>query len=573
MAEDVGAAKPAGRRSVVEAFYPLFAWLLGSLALLGWQWNERELARTVLAFRLTVDGASSFPDQVSAELDGQAISPGQHVSLGRSRLVLKGADLEPFATNFFAWYGRNDLGELRLVRSKGTLDILCDPPPKEIEVSGQFFQAKGSDARATFAQIPVGAYQVTATFAHSWQREDVQVRSNATNRLDITPAFGSLALASDPTNTYFTLASLTMANLSLEGQVPADITQLPAGAYDLTVRWNDAAKEQRLQIAKGETNRQRIVFPYGTVGLVTTPPGATVSSGFNTLGKTPQTLLVKPGDYQFHLALDGYRSADISASVADKKTLILSNRLANARFADAMDAARNDRNSGFGSYDRALNLAEEALRIEPGDPQATALKANIMAAIQIREAKTVEERKQAEARLAAQQQQTEEERQKAAQEDRKREAQQKFATATRSERDSELFPVYIWALTNRLDDLGDAMMRMLERKDAPWKLGREERLDDHTMLFRCEGRGLLAAGQRRCVVMFTQVSPQQVYLYARFWEYVLAHDLGSLLFAGSPDSYIPVVQGRYKPDQPGAAAAYLKAVTEDFQKRLAQELK
>ncbi len=340
MADPPVNAKRARRRSVVEAFYPLFVWALGSLLLLGWQWHERRLAGTILVFTTAVDEALSFPEQVAAELDGQPFFPGQRVGLGRSTLVLAGQDLEPFRTNFFAWYGTNDLGELHLVRSKGTLDVLCDPPPREIRVSGQFFQGKSSDARAAFAHVPGGAYEVTATFAHSWERDEVQVRRNATNRLDIAPAFGSLALASDPTGAQFTLTCLHMANLSLTGTAPAEISELPAGAYTLSLQWNDSVKDTRVPITKGETNRLNVVFPYGTVEVVTTPPGATVSSGFSALGKTPHTLLIKPGEYQFHLALEGYRSADISALVADKQTVLVSNRLVNARYAEAMDAAR-----------------------------------------------------------------------------------------------------------------------------------------------------------------------------------------------------------------------------------------
>ncbi len=573
MADPPVNAKRARRRSVVEAFYPLIAWAFGSLLILGWQWHERRLAGTILVFTAALDGALSFPEQVSAELDGQPFFPGQRMGLGRSVLVLTGQNLEPFRTNFFAWYGTNDLGELPLVRSKGTLEVLCDPPPKEVQVAGQFFETKRSDAGVTFAHIPVGDYEVTATFAHSWERDEVQVRRNATNRLDIAPAFGGLALVSDPKGAQFTLTCLSMANLTLTGTAPAEISELPAGAYNLSLQWNDSVKDTRVRINKGETNRQNVVFPYGTVRVATTPPGATVSSGFSALGKTPHTLLIKPGEYRFHLALDGYRSADISASVADKKTVVVSNRLVNVRYAEAMDAARNELDSRSGSYDRALKRVEEAVRIEPGDPDARALKAKIGAVLQEREAKTEETRKTAAAQAAEQARRAQEEAQEAAQQVRVREAQKKFEEATGREKDAALFPTRIWTFTNRFDALADAMRRMVARKDAPWKLLREEKPDDRTILFRCEGRGLVQSQEKRCVVMLTRMAPSQAYLCAKFWEYVLAHDLGSLLFAGSPDSYTPVAPGRYKPGEPGAAAAYLDAVAENFRKRLAEELK
>ncbi len=216
---------------------------------------------------------------------------------------------------------------------------------------------------------------------------------------------------------------------------------------------------------------------------------------------------------------------------------------------------------------------EEAVRMEPGDSDALALKAKIGAVFREREAKTEETRKAAAAQAAEQARRAQEEAQEAAQETRVREAQQKFEEATSREKDAALFPTRIWAFTNRFAALADAMRRMVARKDAPWKLLREEKPDAQTILFRCEGRGLVKAQEKRCVVMLTRIAPQRAHLCAKFWEYVLAHDLGSLLFAGSSDSYTPVAPGRYKPGEPGAAAAYLDAVAEDFRKRLAEELK
>ncbi|MBU6401665.1 MAG: PEGA domain-containing protein [Verrucomicrobia bacterium] len=571
MDKEVRNAQLLHHHSVASAFRPLCAWALCSLLLLAWDWHERHLAATVLTFRVTVDRASSFPDQVTAELNGRPFYPGQNMGLGRSRLVLKGQNLEPFATNLFGWYGRNDLGVLPLVRSKGTLEIRCEPVPREIEVAGQVVQTKREGAPRLYARIPVGDYAVTATFLHWVERRTVRVARNETNRVDIAPALGAVALLSDPPGVRFELQGGGLGGLDVNGATPAEVDQAPAGEYDLFLQWNGASKRERLQIKAGETNREEIVFPYGTVQLATAPSGASVSSGFSDTGKTPLTLLLQPGQYQFRMSLKGYRSTDVNVRVEDHKTVTISTNLVNATYADAMDAARNEVN--MGRYEEALSRVNEALKIAPNDFEAMGLKTEITGSIADREAKAEADKKAAAAQAAERARQGEEERKKAAYEARKREVAAAFEKAVGQTTDAGLFPSYIWRLTNRLDQVRTAVQSVLQERDAPWHLTEQSAPDNQSWLCWGEGRGgFLGTRRTKCGLMVAELSPGEVFLYAKFFEYVLGDKIGFTLSGVTPESFVPVAPGRYHPNEPGAAEAHMKAVAEDFRRRLVKQL-
>ncbi|MHB8736188.1 MAG: carboxypeptidase regulatory-like domain-containing protein [Terriglobales bacterium] len=563
-------ARTDKRRSLSRALRPIVVWFLGSALFLAWGWYQRRAEETILTFTVLLEGHQAGVS-LSVKLDGQEFQPGARVAVGRRTLLIEGPGLDPVTNKVFVWLGTNNLGEIKLVRSKGRLEVNSEPPPRMIEVAGALFKNSSANAHAVFDRIPVGDYAVTATFEHFWERREVQVRRNETTRVDFRPAFGALDLTSDPTGVPFTLTAVDVNGLSIQGTTPGRISQLPAGPYRVVFQQLDGSvTEATLKIRDAKTNSSHTVFPYGTLQLTTIPPGAAIYSGPSTLGKTPQTLQLKPGEYQFRLALDGYQPRDLTVTIGDKKTISITTNLVNARVAEALDAARAELNSASGDYDRALRQVADALRIEPSNAEATALTAALTAAAKDREANAEKARHTAYAQAAEQARKAQETAKKAEEQARRRDADQKFAEATREEKDADLFPTRIWAVTNQVDTLSDAVLRMLQRKDSPWKLLREERLYDQTRVLRCEGKGLFKSQEKRCVVMIREMSPGQVFVYAKFWEYVGGARIPFL--SPASDGYVPVAPGRYKPEQPGAAEAYLKAVEADFLKRLSKEL-
>ena len=128
---------------------------------------------------------------------------------------------------------------------------------------------------------------------------------------------GSLSLTSPQSDVQYTLTGPN--DYSHQGQFPDKLDQLPVGDYQLTV-WQHDWKLSPVTIAihDQESVQKEIKFPYGTVTINSTPPGATIRQGREILGQTPFTLnQVKPGTLNLSIDLVPYEVQKFSIDVPD----------------------------------------------------------------------------------------------------------------------------------------------------------------------------------------------------------------------------------------------------------------
>ncbi len=236
------------RRSRVRLMAPLIVWLCSSALLLSWTWFESALERTTLVFQVAVDEGPPA-EELSVKLDGRSFQSGAQVSLGSHTLLISGPTVEPCRKKASVWLGRNDWGRIDLKRIKGILDAQTEPAAKELLIAGALFSATETDAAEFSRSVPIGEYEVTAVFLHTRERREAEVLRNETCRCAIAPPFGALDLASDPKGVEYSLRSPTAASLSFSGTAPAELIQLPAGAYDLSMQWAGSGKDRQLKIA------------------------------------------------------------------------------------------------------------------------------------------------------------------------------------------------------------------------------------------------------------------------------------------------------------------------------------
>ena len=104
------------QRSWVRGLRPLLWWLLLFLVLYGIRLNEQLLEQTRLFYSISLN-SQPLPYDVAITFDGRPIISGENIPLGNHRFEITGKNTDPFATNLFIWYGRHDLGEIRLKRS------------------------------------------------------------------------------------------------------------------------------------------------------------------------------------------------------------------------------------------------------------------------------------------------------------------------------------------------------------------------------------------------------------------------------------------------------------------------
>jgi PEGA domain len=543
-AVDNGSVPGEQRARPLHAFRPLAYWLLGSVLLLTWD----AYRRTTIQFGISMDLGTL--QNLAVTVDGESFWTGKRLKPGFRKIVVSATDADPLEAHRFLWLGINNLGELKLHRSKGTLEVNVIPPPKKVEIKGEFFTGSSTNAPAKFPSLPVGNYQVKAFFEYSTEEQQVRVTQQQTARSDIKAAVGSLALSTVPSDAEFNLTGWSGRELKLKGKTPAVLNQLPVGQYVLQVSREDYRKEGRVNVKPGETNELKVTFEYAEVSVTTDPDGATIFLNDKESGQTPKTITeLRPGQYQVRLEKEGFVPFATSLQVKGNESITIATNLTSQAFLAAMADARKLGTAVPVDYERALQALKEALRIKPGDSEATTFKERILSA----QSKADENRRTAD--IAA----------------RMRVVLDVFRRATDGEQDAALFDTYTWSFAGRADMLKDALLRSLTREPVSWELKSEQKNGEQSYLVTCTGKHLISRYSHASVFL-TQFSPQEVIVHAKFWVYVPKPGEELALLIHSREGVMPLHPKSYNPSQKALVEQQRKSVAEDFRARLQKEL-
>jgi hypothetical protein len=295
-------------------------------------------------------------------------------------------------------------------------------------------------------------------------------------------------------------------------------------------------------VKQGETNEIRVSFEYAEISVATDPDGATIFVNNKESGMTPKTIAeLRPGQYQLRLEKEGFVPVTTSLQVKGNESLTFATNLTNQAYLAAMANAQKLGNAVPLDYDRALQAINDALKIKPGDSEATVLKERF----QRGQAKAAEDKQAAE--IAAGRQTV----------------LATFKSLTDGELDAASFDVHTWAFSTSVEKLRDAVLRSLQREPVQWVFKSETRPDQRSCLLTCtyksakSGVGKIVTKYSHCSVLLTQFSPEEVTVHAKFWVYVVRPGVELPWWIASRNETMP-----YKP----------QAIAEDFQKRLEMEL-
>ena len=252
---------------------PLFYWFLFVLLLFGIRTHQRLMERTRLYFDLTLDGrkeryaqsildAGDTPFGATASLDGGLILTGQKIPLGRHTFTITHPKTIPYSTNLFIWYGAHDFGVIDLKRAKGALTITANPPVPLLFIQGPEYGMALSNSPGSTVVVPTDTYDVTAQYAHWKWHQQVQISDGISSPLIIAPRFGVLELSCNQSGATYQLSDAT-GNFVQSGDLPASISDLPEGTYDL-VSWHHAHEwKDQTYVKAGNTNMVPVSFQYG----------------------------------------------------------------------------------------------------------------------------------------------------------------------------------------------------------------------------------------------------------------------------------------------------------------------
>ncbi len=351
---------------------PLLWWLLLVLVLYVIHLVGQLLAETRLYYSISLNG-QPLPYPVSITLDGFPVKSGDNFSPGKYRFEVTGAVTDPFTTNLTVWFGRYDLGEIRLKRSTGTLSVKADPTAQWITISGPEFSTNLTNSSGTILTVPTGSYTVSAQYWHSSDSRTVLVSRDTMSPAYFSPRLGALHLSCNKDDAEYRLESDTGRSVE-SGSLPATVVELPPGSYLLTIGYHNRQMQKVAVVEVGITNEVPIQFVYGAAQLETVPSGASVlATNGNYLGQTPLLLPdMTPQTAQFNLSLAGYEPVSVTLDIAADQTNFCSTNLVSIGYVSAMQEAKTY--LAASNYESAVQAASAALNSKPDDADALALQ-------------------------------------------------------------------------------------------------------------------------------------------------------------------------------------------------------
>ena len=485
-------------RATGRGVRPLAWWLILVLILYGHRTHQRLMEQTRLNFSVSMQGR---PLDGTVTLDGHSVFSGEKISLGSHRLMVTHPKASAFSTNFFVWYGEHDLGDLALTRARGVLKVAASPPAQSLTIRGPEFSVILTNTSGLTSAVPTDQYVVEALYEHWQKREEVPVMDGLTAVQAFAPKFGALRLEASHGDVTYELRNGNRERLSV-GSLPATITELPEGKYQVSARRNDDERDWVVTVTAWATNAAKMEFMYGAANLESDPPGATVTSGGKEYGVTPLTLPeLKPGQFEFSLALSDYETLTGSVAVATHATNQFHGTLVSRHYTLALESAR--RYYANEDYGRAAESATEALKYKPDDVEAMKIVADYAA----REQQRIEaQRKQREAEMAQQQRQQ-----------RINHLNEVFEAVSQTYENAHMFGNFEFKATNRLGAVASAINQAMLTTQPAFVVVKFDWPQPDT--FTLQVRQRVGIGRRECLIVGVQVGEDETQVRFKVVEY------------------------------------------------------
>jgi hypothetical protein len=519
--------------NLLRILRPLFWWLLLVLVLFGLRENQIWLEKTRIQFSITMNGQSLRFDAVT-KMDGQPVSAGQNISLGSHTLSVSHPKADAFSTNFSVWYGGQDLGELKLNRSKGTLNVQASPPATTIIISGPEFSLTLHDSAGKSLLVPTDQYVVEAQYPHWSQSQNSTVINGRVSPCVFSPRFGALHLTCNHDGATYGLQQAEGQNVE-SGNLPVTVDGLPAGSYQLTVSYHNRQLQKSVVVEAGVTNEVPLKFALGAAKLESVPAAANVNAADGRyLGQTPLDISdVPPQTAQFNLSLQGYEPVSVTLEILADQTAVGRTNLLSVRHGQALQEARQYLNAR--NYEGMLQAANEALALKPDDAEARALQATATEGLGAARQRADAERQQANA-----------EQQRLDQLKRPRAV---FAALCDKNPDAALFSEHEMKSSNPAKNVEFAIVQALQAAPMGYQItsdGLQQTETYQVTASQTFSLGILGGTERICLLVVGQTKEGETQILFKVLEYQIQHTavVGGLLNIQDNKQLIPMHPSR-----------------------------
>lgn len=483
-------------RGWARGLRPLLWWLLLVLVFFGIRTHQRLSEQTRLQFTVSMSGRSLFTGAL-VQLDGQPFESGERISIGSHRLVITNPKTEAFSTNLFIWYGRHDLGEIKLIRSTGTLDVKAIPSATTISIVGPEFSTNLYNTAGINLTVPTDQYAVRAEYRHWSQSQNPMVFANLTASCVFAPRFGALHLTCNKDDATYRLES-DNGQFVDSGNLPATVVELPTGSYRLTIGYHNRQTQESAVIEAGATNEMPIQFVLGAVQLETAPPGADVhTSEGDYLGRTPLLLPdLTPQAAQFKLSRYGYEPVSVTLAISADQTNSFSTNLVSIGYVSALQQARAY--LAASNYEGAAQAAGAALNAKPDDADALAVQ------------------NEANKHLNAERQRV----------DRLARPQRAFDTLCALYQDASLFEGHEYKTSKPANEVAEAVVSALTNAPGAFQIERNDSNEPGTYEIVAQytfSLGILGGTERDCLLVVSQAKDDETQIWFKVLQYQIHH--------------------------------------------------
>lgn len=563
MGDDVAPVKGARWRAWLRVCLPLLLWFALFSVGAGIKLHQHLLQQTRIEASVSFMGSK---DRYAYEinLDGSPYRFGELVPLGNHALFISNPKAVVFQTNLFVWYGKRDLREITLQRTKGTLAISAVPMAQRLTITGPEFNITLNNSGGFTSSVPTDQYIVETSYKYWSCSKAVTVSQDATTAHKIAPRLGTITIEGSHPDISFTLRKSDRTWVQ-SGMLPITINALPEDSgYQLVTQRKEDQQNLVVAVNVGKTNTVEVDYVYGSATIDSEPAGATVIREGRELGVTPLTLAeVNLGAFEFSLRLNEYEAVAGKLAVVANQTNTFHTNLISQHFTLAMAAARQYYANT--DYERAAEAASEALKHKAGDGEAVALlrdaktmghlargeawasrgdftnamsEANLaltitpdskqakelLADYTAREAQRIEAVRKREVELAEQERQRRErERIELLAQQRIKQLHDGFAAANRPYENAAQFASHELVITNDVRAVGKAINFVLTSEQPTFGNAKMSWIYPH--IFMIEARQSIGIGYRACLILGSQMRDNETRIQFKVFEYEHPPDL------------------------------------------------
>jgi len=505
---------------------PLLWWLLLVLVLFGLRENQIWLEKTRIQFSITLNGQNVGFDAV-AKLDGQPVALGQKISLGSHTFSVSHPKAVFFSTNFSVWYGGQNLGEIKLTRSKGTLSVQASPPATTITIIGPEFSLVLHDCSGTNLVVPTDQYTIEAEYPHWSQAQQSTVFNKTVSPCLFSPRFGALHLTCNRDGATYGLQFGDGQSVE-NGDLPATVTGLPIGPYQVTVSYHNHQIQKSVEVGAGATNEMPVTFVLGAARVESVPAGASVNTPDGRyLGQTPLDLPdVPPQTAQFNLSLFGYEPVAVTVEIVADKTTTARTNLLSVGYDPALREARQYENAG--NFEGMLQAANEALALKPDDATALALQATATERVNAAKQQADAERRRVEAVRQQAEADRQRERESLARLNRPRMV---FASLCAQNPDASLFSEHEMKTSKPAKDVEAAIVQALQASPFGFQISSDESPQPEVYQVTAQhvfSLSILGGNERVCLLVVGQTKDDETQILFKVLDFKIQHTIVNL---------------------------------------------